>query len=98
MWLEGCTRSDDDAVVLQDLSRTRAPQASGVPCSNGIAPGGETHTPNMCWENADNFVGLPHGSSRDREFAARKHGYVEFHACLYHVLHVLHDPWNGDSR
>ena len=38
------------------------------------------------------FFGLLHGSSRDHEFAAHKHGYVDFPACLYHVLHVLLDP------
>ena len=75
--------------MLQDLSRTRAPQASGVPCSNGIAPGGENHTPNMCWENADNFVGLPHGSSRDREFAVHKRGYIEFFFGATSAISVL---------
>ena len=84
--------------MLPDRSRTRAPQASGLPCSNGIAPGDENPTHNMCWGNDDDLFGLPHGSIRDREFAAHKHGYAEIHACLYHAFHVLHDSWNGNSR
>ena len=41
--------------MLPDRSRTRAPQASGLPCSNGIVPGDGNPTHNMCWGNDDDF-------------------------------------------